>query len=183
MPHCIGQPHEKLSPQPERLVHMPVCGTAPHQAVFPDKWHSAVHRPSQHAAQAIAAHCIGTRSALRPDMAAGCRLHSTRLHGDTHPAHSCSSYCPRNPFTTMKQISITLLLLTMLAGSTWGETIPACLQGDHGRLAAVIQRPANTAQAHPAGHHLPRIHCRQGRKPAARTGRQPGGTRHSLYPL
>lgn len=44
----------------------------------------------------------------------------------------------------MKQISITLLLLTMLAGSTWGETIPACLQGDHGRLAAVIQRPANT---------------------------------------
>ena len=44
----------------------------------------------------------------------------------------------------MKQISITLLLLTMLAGSTWGETIPASLQGDHGRLAAVIQRPANT---------------------------------------
>ena len=32
----------------------------------------------------------------------------------------------------MKQISITLLLLAMLAGSTWVETIPTCLQGDHG---------------------------------------------------
>ena len=44
----------------------------------------------------------------------------------------------------MKQISITLLLLTMLAGSTRGATIPVSLQGDHGRLAAVIQRPTNT---------------------------------------
>ena len=34
-------------------------------AVFRGKWRSAVHPSSQRAASAVAAHCIGTRSALR----------------------------------------------------------------------------------------------------------------------
>lgn len=41
----------------------------------------------------------------------------------------------------MKQTFITLLLLTLLATRTHAERIPSTIQGDHGHLSAIIQKP------------------------------------------
>ena len=42
----------------------------------------------------------------------------------------------------MKQAFITFLLLTMLTTATYAECIPTTIQGDHGLLSAIIQKPS-----------------------------------------
>ncbi len=48
----------------------------------------------------------------------------------------------------MRQTFYTLLLLTMLAATACAETFPISIQGDHGSLAAVIQKPDSASRKH-----------------------------------